>query len=173
MTMSKRLRLAISLAPLLGALTLVVPAQAAPPSGGWGGGHHDGGHGEFHNGFHGHDHFGFGFGFGFADPWWGWGGWDLAYWGYPYAPYYPYYYPPYPAYYAPSPGAPPQGVPLQGAAPQEPAQTMGAPPPQFWYYCDNPQGYYPYVTNCSSAWREVAATPPSGSSNTITPKPKP
>jgi len=26
-----------------------------------------------------------------------------------------------------------------------------------WYYCDNPQGYYPYVQNCSTAWRQVPA----------------
>jgi hypothetical protein len=29
-----------------------------------------------------------------------------------------------------------------------------------WYYCDNPAGYYPTVPTCSSAWREVPATPP-------------
>jgi hypothetical protein len=26
-----------------------------------------------------------------------------------------------------------------------------------WYYCDNPQGYYPTVQTCSSGWRPVAA----------------
>jgi hypothetical protein len=172
MTLSKRLRLAISLASLLGALAFVTPAMAAPGS--WSGGHHDGGHGDFHHDGHGHDHFGLGFGFGFGDPWWGWGGgWGPAYWGYPYAPYYPYYYPPpYPAYYPP-PGSPEQGVPPQGAVPQASPQAMAAPQPQFWYYCDNPQGYYPHVTNCSSAWHEVAATPPAGSLNTITPNQKP
>jgi hypothetical protein len=30
-----------------------------------------------------------------------------------------------------------------------------------WYYCDNPQGYYPYVQNCSTAWRQVPANPQS------------
>jgi hypothetical protein len=173
-TISRRLRLAISLAPLLGALALAVPAQAAPPGGGWGGGHHDGGgHGDFHDFHGGHDHFGFGFGFG--DPWWGWG-WDSAYWGYPYNPYYPYYYPPYPAYYAPPAGyAPPTGyAPPPGSAPGAPAQAAVAPPPQYWYYCDSPQGYYPYVQNCGSTWKQVAATPPpSGAANTITPKQKP
>jgi hypothetical protein len=24
-----------------------------------------------------------------------------------------------------------------------------------WYYCSNPQGYYPYVTQCSTDWRPV------------------
>ena len=158
MTMSKRLRLAVTLAPVLGALAVAVPAQAAPPPSG--SQHHFDGsrRGDFHR-FHDHDRFGFGF--GFWDPWWGWG-WDpVQYWGYPYPYYYPYYYPPYPAYYAPPPSPPAQA----------PVQATGAPPQQSWYYCDNPQGYYPYVTDCSSAWRQVTPTPQSG--NTITPKAKP
>ena len=167
MTMSKRLSLAISLAPLLGALAIAMPARAAAPSGGGqphvqsgSNLHHD--H-DFHRDHHRHDFDRFGVGFGFWDPWWGWGPAD--YWGY----YYPYYYPPYyPAYYSAPPPEAPGYAPPAGA----PAQTTGAPPPQYWYYCDNPQGYYPYVQNCSAAWRQVAATPPAGSSNTITPKPK-
>lgn len=168
MAISKRLKLALSLAPLLGALAYAMPAQAAPPSGG--SQHHvDGGaRGDFRGDFHrdhggrGRDHGRFGFGFGFWDPWWGWGASD--YWG-PYPYYYPYYYPPYPAYYAPPAGyAPPQ----VSAAPQ----ATGAPPPQYWYYCDDPQGYYPYVQNCGTTWKQVAATQPSGSGNTITPKAK-
>lgn len=165
MTMSKRLRLAVTLAPVLGAVAFAIPAQAAPSSSGGTGGHHfeGGAHGSFHGGgFRGHDrhHFGgFGFGFGFWDPWW-WG-WDPAeYWGYPYPYYYPYYYPPYPAYYAPPPGPPPQAS----------VQPTGAPPQQYWYYCDDPQGYYPYIQTCNSAWRPVAPTQQPG--NTITPQPK-
>jgi len=156
MTISKRLRLAVTLAPVLGALAFAIPAQAASSSGTE---RHVDGAGR--GGFHGHDrhHFGgSGFGFGFWDPWWGWG--PVQYWGYPYPYYYPYYYPPYPAYYPPPP------EPL----PQAPVQAAGAPPQQFWYYCDNPQGYYPYVANCNSAWRQVTPTPQSG--NTITPKAK-
>ena len=159
MTMSKRLRLAVRLAPVLGALTFAIPAQAAPSGTSGTTGHHfeSGGHRDFHGRFRDHDrHFG-GFGFGFWDPWW----WDpVQYWGYPYPSYDPYYYPPYPAYYAPPPG--PQ--------PQAPVQATGAPPPQYWYYCDNPQGYYPHVQTCSSAWRPVAPTQQPG--NTITPQPK-
>jgi hypothetical protein len=30
----------------------------------------------------------------------------------------------------------------------------------YWYYCDNPPGYYPYVPQCPSGWRPVAPTPP-------------
>jgi hypothetical protein len=34
-----------------------------------------------------------------------------------------------------------------------------AAPPTFWYYCDNPRGYYPYVSQCPSGWRAVSPTP--------------
>ena len=58
--------------------------------------------------------------------------------------------PPPPAVvYSPPPPAP---VVVQ-AVPQ------GAPPPQFWYYCDAPAGYYPYVSTCGAPWRQVPATP--------------
>jgi hypothetical protein len=35
----------------------------------------------------------------------------------------------------------------------------GLPPSQFWYFCDNPQGYFPYVAACNGRWREVGAAP--------------
>lgn len=68
-------------------------------------------------------------------------------------PYY-YYYPP-PVYYAP---------PIYYAPPPvvytpPPAPTPIAPQAQTWYYCDNPKGYYPYVSNCQSGWRQVPARP--------------
>jgi hypothetical protein len=67
-------------------------------------------------------------------------------------PYYPYYAPP-PAYYAP---------PVYYAPPPvyypPPAPAYVQPAPQSWYYCDNPQGYYPSVPNCASGWRQVPAT---------------
>ncbi len=36
----------------------------------------------------------------------------------------------------------------------------GTPPDQagYWYYCQNPPGYYPYVTECPAGW--VAVLPP-------------
>lgn len=40
------------------------------------------------------------------------------------------------------------------------APPAGPPPAQSWYYCDDPQGYYPYVNTCRGAWRAVPATPP-------------
>jgi hypothetical protein len=62
-----------------------------------------------------------------------------------------YYYPepiyPYPTY-------------VPAASFGEPA--LNAPPGvlagQNWYFCDNPQGYYPNVPNCSVDWRAVPIT---------------
>jgi hypothetical protein len=75
--------------------------------------------------------------------------------------YYPYgpgpYYGPYP-YYAPPP-PPNYYAPPPPQAPPAPQATC-APPPQFWYYCDDPKGYYPQVQNCPTPWREVSAPPP-------------
>jgi len=31
--------------------------------------------------------------------------------------------------------------------------------PQYWYYCADPAGYYPYVVQCRVGWRAVPATP--------------
>jgi hypothetical protein len=66
--------------------------------------------------------------------WWVWGG-DWAF--YP-APVYPY-----PAY--PYIDAPPA--------------YAGPAPASYWYYCDNPRGYYPYVAQCSAPWRAVPPQP--------------
>jgi hypothetical protein len=75
------------------------------------------------------------------------------------APAYPYYYPPYvyppPVIYAPPPVYVPPPVIYTPPPVYQPQAS-----PQSWYYCDNPQGYYPYVTTCNSGWRQVPATPP-------------
>ena len=68
---------------------------------------------------------------------------------------YPYPYYPYPYTYAYPPPvvyAPPVVV-----APATPAYIQQ--PIQNWYYCDNPQGYYPNVQSCSVGWRQVPAQP--------------
>jgi hypothetical protein len=74
-----------------------------------------------------------------------------------YPPPYYYGYPPPPVVYAPPPvvySPPPVVVtPAVPAYVQQPTQT--------WYYCDNPQGYYPYVNSCNSGWRQVPASPQS------------
>lgn len=39
-----------------------------------------------------------------------------------------------------------------------PDQPMDAnAPPQIWYWCGEPVGYYPYVDYCTIAWKTVAA----------------
>ena len=30
----------------------------------------------------------------------------------------------------------------------------------YWHYCQNPEGYYPYVKNCPGGWLQVASQPP-------------
>ena len=32
--------------------------------------------------------------------------------------------------------------------------------PGYWYRCNQPDGYYPYVTNCPGGWLQVPAQPP-------------
>lgn len=115
--------------------------------GGWGGqqgghwGGQQGGHWNGHGGWnHGHGYYGgphTSYFFGFGGP---------AFWGWPYDgwPAYGYAYPA-PAYVSP----PTVVVP----------QTPGPPPAASWYYCDNPAGYYPYVSTCSTPFRPVPAQP--------------
>lgn len=82
-------------------------------------------------------------------PWWGWPG--PYYYAPPvvYAP--PVYYPPAPSYYAPAPS---YYAPTAAPAPVPPAAAS-----QSWYYCDNPAGYYPYVSTCAAGWRQVPSRP--------------
>jgi len=32
----------------------------------------------------------------------------------------------------------------------------------YWYYCRDPEGYYPYVRECNGSWEPVPAMPPPG-----------
>ena len=32
-------------------------------------------------------------------------------------------------------------------------------PAQYWYYCQSPPGYYPYVGQCPGGWMQVAPQP--------------
>jgi hypothetical protein len=54
----------------------------------------------------------------------------------------------------------PTYVPPAVIVQQPPPIPTGLPPAQFWYYCDNPAGYFPYVAACNGPWRQVTATPP-------------
>ena len=57
-----------------------------------------------------------------------------------------WYYYPAPVYPYPDPYRPPAVV----IEPQ--------PSGQYWYYCNNPAGYYPYVTSCFTPWQAVPAS---------------
>ena len=70
------------------------------------------------------------------------------YWGFPVvvgSPWYPY------GYYSP----PPVIVQQQQPVYVEPEQR----PDEYWYYCQNPQGYYPYVKSCPGGWMKVVPQP--------------
>jgi hypothetical protein len=74
--------------------------------------------------------------------------WGPGWWGpYPYA--YPYGY-----------AAPP--VVIREEPPvyisQPPAQPQSQPQ-QYWYYCPDPQGYYPNVKACPKGWLKVVPSP--------------
>jgi len=69
-------------------------------------------------------------------------GWGPG-WGYPY---YPYYY-----------SAPP--VVIQQQPDTYIQQTPESSTPSYWYYCREPEGYYPYVKKCPKGWLKVV--PPS------------
>ena len=76
------------------------------------------------------------------------GGWAPGWWGpaYPYPRYYPYYFPYYPyPYYAPG------TVIAEQPALSDPSQDQDS----YWYYCQNPQGYYPYIKSCPGGWMKV------------------
>ncbi len=120
--------------------------------GGWGGGPHAGFHGGFHSAFHGgfhdgfhggfhrgfhrgfHDRFFFGFGVGFWP--------DPFFWGPPVVGW-PYY---------------PAVVTVTSPVYTAPAQQ----PRYYWYYCQDPKGYFPYVGSCPGGWIPVEpnVTPP-------------
>jgi hypothetical protein len=40
-----------------------------------------------------------------------------------------------------------------------PPVPAGLSPGNFWFYCDQPAGYTPYVTSCDGTWRPVAVPP--------------
>ena len=115
---------------------------------GGGGGHGGGGWG----GHYGGGHYGGGWGYGRGGYYGGLGlglglGYGLGYYGG-----YPYYA--YPPVVSTVPVAPP--VYIQQAAPQPVPQ----PQANYWHYCRNPEGYYPYVKECPGGWQQVAPTPP-------------
>ena len=85
------------------------------------------------------------------------------------APYYPYYYRPYPYYYPPYAYYPApvviqqQPVYIEQNSPQPQFQPQPQAQPQapsgYWYFCAEPNGYYPYVKECPTGWQRVAPQP--------------
>lgn len=79
--------------------------------------------------------------------------WGPGYWGgHPHWGHRPFWVPRVywraPVYYA----APPVII-------QSPPVVVPAPVQQYWYYCWNPAGYYPYVTHCPGGWQAVLPYP--------------
>lgn len=128
-------------------MTLFVLVAAIPPSAanGRGGGHGGGGHrGGGHHGS------------------WqrsGWHrGWHGGYWGPRVFIGSPFWYPgpyayPYPVYAPPLYAPPIVQEPLPLPAYVEPRSSA------YWYYCQDPPGYYPYVGTCAGEWQPVAPQP--------------
>jgi len=106
-----------------------------------GGGHYGGGYGGHYGGGYyygpGYYYGGLGLGLGL--------GYGLGYYGSPY-----YAYPPA---VVTVPTAPPVYI-------QQTPQVAQQNPSGYWYYCNGPQGYYPYVKQCPGGWQQVTPTPP-------------
>ena len=133
------------------------PITSAWARGGHGGGFGGGGHGYYRGpgGFY--RGYGYGLGFGFGGYGLGLGlGYGLGYGGYGFWPYYSYP----PAYPPPSAVAVPAAPPVYVER-QEMPQPQVSPPPNYWYYCRAPEGYYPYVKDCPDGWLQVPPQPSS------------
>ncbi|MEQ1529694.1 MAG: hypothetical protein ABL925_10280 [Methylococcales bacterium] len=108
------------------------------------GGHWRGGHRHGFSGFYG-GFYGPGFGF-YSGPGFGYNAWSRPY----YQPYYAY-----PPVITVQPSAPPP-IYIE----RDPVPVAPPPPSNYWYYCRNPEGYYPYVKQCQGNWEQVAPQPP-------------
>src|SRR3970040_2258070 len=71
------------------------------------------------------------------------------------APLYPpyWYYPPPPLYY-------PYPYPAVVAPPASPPVYVEREQENWWYYCEQTRGYYPYVKECPAGWTRVPPAPP-------------
>jgi hypothetical protein len=63
--------------------------------------------------------------------------------------YSPWYYPP-PVYYP---------YPAVVVPPSPPVYVERDRPEDWWYYCDQSKGYYPYVKECPGGWQRVSPVP--------------
>ncbi len=128
---------------------------------GGGGRHFTGGHRHFGGGHRhsggGHRHNRFNFGINLGSGYYNSGFYGRGFYGnYGYGGYgygYPSYNRPY--YYPRTivvPSAPPVYIQQEQTAPIQPQSN-------YWYYCRNPDGYYPYVKQCPEGWLQVAPQP--------------
>ena len=105
---------------------------------------------------HSHNRYNYGFNLGYYSPgYYGYRPYGYGYrpYGYGYRSYYrsPFYG--YPSYYQRSvPSAQIVYVQREEIKPTQP-QT------NYWHYCRNPEGYYPYVKKCPEGWLQVAPQP--------------
>ena len=85
------------------------------------------------------------FGFVFGGPLWSYPAYSPYYSYYPYGPYYPY---------------PSQTIVIQSSPTRYIEKNENSDTRQYWYYCPNPKGYYPYVQKCNVNWQKVIPFPP-------------
>ena len=126
--------------------------------------HYGGGHGGSGRGYYGGYAHGYGHGYygRYGYGWWGYPyRWGYPYWwSYPYwwgYSYYPYSYPyPYldPYYYG---GYGEDPVPPQEFTPSAKTERLQ---PSYWHFCQDPEGYYPYVKKCLGGWMTVVPSKP-------------
>ena len=43
--------------------------------------------------------------------------------------------------------------------PPAPVYVQPTADPNYWYYCENPRGYYPYIGQCPGGWMKVVPQP--------------
>lgn len=115
-----------------------------------------------HHGYGGHYRVGTRVGVFIGAPVFGFGFPSYGYSPYGYAGYAGYGYPrygfaPY-GYYGPA-----TTVITQAAPPvyieQGSTSAIGPAADGYWYYCNNPDGYYPYVRQCPNGWQQVSSQP--------------
>lgn len=144
---NKRFFLLLLTIPVLVGST-VVYARPHHRGGQHGGGNHGnhGYRGQHGGGYHGYrrHHRGPSVGFYFGSPIY-----SRPYYSYPYRPYYPYY----PPTIVTVPVSPPVYIERSQSEPVQPLE------PGYWYYCNEPEGYYPYVQECPNGWYQVDPIP--------------
>jgi hypothetical protein len=81
-----------------------------------------------------------------------------------------WYFYPEPVYPYPDPYIPPVVV-VQPTVPVAPTAPVPAAAPQYWYYCEASQNYYPYIATCPSGWKMIPTTPPVAAATPPAPPP--